>query len=161
MKIVLDGIHANLRFSAAHMIPEHQSCGLIHGHSYIIDVSIDGERNGKFGFVADFKEVKSIMRNLCEYFDHKLLIPLKNEFIIFKSIDEYNVKFTILNKNYSLPVEDCVLLDLTSTTAEELAEYFTLKLFDKLKEKGAILNFVEVCVNEGIGQGAVYTKFNK
>ena len=62
MKIVMDGIHANLRFSAAHMIPEHESCGFIHGHSYIIDVTVDGERSGKFGFVADFKEVKGIVK---------------------------------------------------------------------------------------------------
>lgn len=161
MKVVLDGIHANLRFSAAHMIPEHESCGFIHGHSYIIDVTVDGERGGKFGFVADFKEVKGIVRELCKYLDHKLLIPLNNKFITFQSIDDEDVKFTIEEKNYSLPVDDCVLLDLSSTTAEELAEYFTIKLFDKLKESGAILNYVEVCVNEGIGQGAIYTKVNK
>ncbi len=161
MKVVLDGIHANLRFSAAHMIPEHESCGFIHGHSYIIDVTVDGERSGKFGFVADFKEVKKIVRELCKYLDHKLLIPLNNKYITFKSIDEDDVKFTIEDKNYSLPVDDCVLLDLSSTTAEELAEYFTLKLFNELKNNGAVLNFVEVCVNEGIGQGAIYTKFNE
>ena len=144
MKIVMDGIHANLRFSAAHMIPEHESCGFIHGHSYIIDVTVDGERSGKFGFVADFKEVKGIVRELCKYLDHKLLIPLNNEFIKFNSIDDVDVKFTIENKNYSLPVDDCVLLDLFSTTAEELAEYFTEKLFAKLIDNGAVLNFVEV-----------------
>ena len=60
-----------------------------------------------------------------------------------------------------MPVDDCVLLDLASTTAEELSEYFALKLFNELKNNGAILNFVEVCVNEGIGQGAIYTRFNE
>ena len=38
MKVNLDGIHTNLRFSAAHMVIGHESCGKIHGHSYIVDV---------------------------------------------------------------------------------------------------------------------------
>ena len=54
MRVNLDGIHTNLRFSAAHMVIGHESCGKIHGHSYIVDVEVDGERNGQFGFVIDF-----------------------------------------------------------------------------------------------------------
>ena len=60
MKINLDGIHTNLRFSAAHMVIGHQSCGKIHGHSYIVDVEIEGKRTGQFGFVIDFKVLKDI-----------------------------------------------------------------------------------------------------
>ena len=39
MKINLDGIHTNLRFSSAHMVIGHPSCGRIHGHSYIVDIA--------------------------------------------------------------------------------------------------------------------------
>ncbi|MDP1551771.1 MAG: 6-carboxytetrahydropterin synthase [Methanobacteriaceae archaeon] len=157
MKIVINGIHANLRFSAAHMIPKHDSCGCIHGHSYIVDVVVEGERSGKFGFVADFKEVKGIVREICSVMDHKVLIPLKNQFISFKSTEE-SVEFDIDGKEYKLPADDCYLLDLKSTSAEDLAEYFTEKVFQKLKDHGAKISSVEVCVNEGIGQGAFFTK---
>jgi 6-pyruvoyltetrahydropterin/6-carboxytetrahydropterin synthase len=157
MKIVINGIHANLRFSAAHMIPEHESCGCIHGHSYIVDVQVEGERSGKFGFVADFKEVKGIVRDISSTLDHKVLIPLQNNLITFKST-EGTVEFVIQGKEYKLPEEDCLLLDLKSTSAEDLAEYFADKVFDKLKEKGAKISSVEICINEGIGQGAFFTK---
>lgn len=157
MKIVINGIHANLRFSAAHMIPEHDSCGCIHGHSYIVDVQVEGERSGKFGFVADFKEVKGIVRDICSKLDHKVLIPLQNKLITFKSTEE-SVEFVIQGKEYKLPSEDCYLLDLKSTSAEDLAEYFAERVFEKLKEKGAKISSVEICVNEGIGQGAFFTK---
>ncbi|MDO9045118.1 MAG: 6-carboxytetrahydropterin synthase [Methanobacteriaceae archaeon] len=157
MKIVINGIHANLRFSAAHMIPEHESCGCIHGHSYIIDVQVEGERSGKFGFVADFKEVKGVVRDISSTLDHKVLIPLQNNLINFKST-ESSVEFVIQGKEYKLPEEDCLLLDLKSTSAEDLAEYFAEKVFDKLKEKGAKISSVEICINEGIGQGAFFTK---
>ena len=116
MKIVINGIHANLRFSAAHMIPEHESCGVIHGHSYIVDVVVEGNRSGEFGFVVDFKKVKEIVRSLCKKMDHRVLIPLKNPKIDFKDI-EGNVEFFIGNKHYILPPEDCLLLDLNSTSA--------------------------------------------
>ncbi|MCK9151462.1 6-carboxytetrahydropterin synthase [Methanobacterium alcaliphilum] len=157
MKIVMNGIHANLRFSAAHMIPEHDSCGCIHGHSYIVDVEVEGERSGKFGFVADFKEVKGIVREVCAKLDHKVLIPLENDLITFKSIGGA-VEFTIADKDYKLPREDCFLLDLKSSSAEDLAEYFAEQIFHKLIDKGAKISSVQICVNEGIGQGAFYTK---
>ena len=52
MKILINGINANLRFSSAHLIPTHKSCGFIHGHSYFVDVEIEGERAGEFQFVT-------------------------------------------------------------------------------------------------------------
>lgn len=157
MKIIVNGIHANLRFSAAHMIPNHESCGFIHGHSYIVDVEIDGERQGEFGFVADFKEVKTIMRDLCDRLDHRFIIPTENPDMKM-DIGEDSVEFSINNKDYKIPVEDCVLLDMEFTSAEELAKYFAEGLYSKLTGLGSVLNSVSVCVNEGIGQGAVYTK---
>ena len=76
MKILVNGIQSNLRFSSAHVIPGHESCGFIHGHSYFVDVEIEGERAGDFEFVVDFKDVKKygtlkkdvgeILRKLCE-----------------------------------------------------------------------------------------------
>ena len=38
MKILVNGIQSNLRFSSAHVIPGHESCGFIHGHSYFVDI---------------------------------------------------------------------------------------------------------------------------
>lgn len=157
MKIVINGIHANLRFSAAHMIPEHESCGVIHGHSYIVDVVVEGERSGEFGFVVDFKKVKDIVRDLCKELDHKVLIPLNNPKMHFKNING-PVEFSIGDKDYLLPLEDCRLLDLKSTSAEDLAEYFAEDLFNDLMKISAKISYVQICVNEGIGQGAYFTK---
>ena len=160
MKIVINGIHANLRFSSAHMIPCHPSCGGIHGHSYHVDVQVEGEPSGEFGFVVDFKKVKEIMRDICTKLDHKVLIPLKSEKIEFKNMED-GVEFSIDAKNYLLPVEDCCLLPLKSTTAEDLAEYFADLLYNSLKEDESTedkISNVMVCVNEGIGQGAFFTK---
>ena len=155
MKIVINGIHANLRFASAHMIPCHEFCGGIHGHSYHVDVIVEGERGGQFGFVADFKTVKVLVRKMCKELDHKLLIPENSKELKFKCKDP--VEFSIGNKEYKIPREDCCLLPLPSTSAEDLAEYLADKLFQALCEEGDIKS-VEICVNEGIGQGAYSTK---
>jgi len=157
MKIVINGIHANLRFSSAHMIPQHDFCGRIHGHSYHVDVVVEGEPSGKFGFVVDFKKVKEIVRNICTKLDHRVLIPCKSDKIQFKKND-HSIEFWIDSKKYELPLDDCCLLPLKSTSAEDMAEYFAEETYNSLKELEGRITGVQVCVNEGIGQGAYFQK---
>ena len=64
MKIMINGINAGLRFSSAHIIPAHASCGFIHGHSYFVDVEIEGNRSGDYDFVVDFKCCKIYMQKI-------------------------------------------------------------------------------------------------
>ncbi len=159
MKINLDGIHTNLRFSAAHMVIGHQSCGKIHGHSYIVDVEVQGKRTGQFGFVIDFKLLKDITRKICKSLDHRVLIPLNSPDLNVTFEDDNSIEFTILDcLEYKLPKQDVVLLPIESTTAESLSTYITEKIVDELEDKDT-LNYIEVQVNEGIGQGASYRKY--
>ena len=167
MKILVNGIQSNLRFSSAHVIPGHESCGFIHGHSYFVDVEIEGERAGDFEFVVDFKDVKSYTKAICDELDHRLLIPVYNDLIEFKDFDknkdsifdlqkQKSVFFKIDGKGYTIPSVDCVFLPLPYTSAEELSMFFAKTLAKKLAETYDNLSYGSVCVNEGIGQGAEY-----
>lgn len=158
MRVNLDGIHTNLRFSAAHMVIGHKSCGKIHGHSYIVDVEVDGERSGQFGFVIDFKILKDITRSICKTLDHRVLIPVDSPDLEVTYEDENTIEFMVLNcLEYKLPKSDVVLLPIPSTTAESLSVYITEKVVEQLEDTST-LNYIEVQVNEGIGQGASYRK---
>ena len=160
MKILVNGIQSNLRFSSAHVIPGHESCGFIHGHSYFVDVEIEGERAGDFEFVVDFKDVKSYTKAICDELDHRLLIEFKdfdkNKDSIFDLQKQKSVYFKIDGKGYTIPSVDCVFLPLPYTSAEELSMFFAKTLAKKLAETYDNLSYVSVCVNEGIGQGAEY-----
>ena len=169
MKILINGIQSNLRFSSAHIIPGHESCGFIHGHSYFVDIEIEGERAGDFEFVVDFKDIKSYARAICDELDHRLLIPIYNDLIEFKDFDKNkgsifdlknnkSVYFRIQDKGYSIPSVDCIFLPLPFTSAEELSKFFAETLAKKLSEDYDNLEYIAVCVNEGIGQGAMYRK---
>ena len=169
MKIVLNGVNANLRFASSHIIPNHPSCGFIHGHSYFVDIEIVGDQSGEFDFVVDFKDVKKSAREICDKLDHRMLIPIFNKHMEFKDIknEDLNLKsfknkeyieFKIENKEYKLPKEDCILLPLEHSSAEELSKLFTDKIAIDLVKKNYSLHSVSVGVNEGIGQGAFFRK---
>ncbi|WP_455645791.1 6-pyruvoyl trahydropterin synthase family protein [Methanosphaera sp.] len=158
MKVNLDGIHTNLRFSAAHMVIGHESCGKIHGHSYIVDVEISGEKSGQFGFVIDFKILKGITRKICKELDHRVLIPVNSPDLEITYEDDKTVEFKVLGDlEYKLPRSDVVLLPVVATTAECLSEYITEAIVDELEDT-TTLEYIELQVNEGIGQGASYHK---
>lgn len=65
-------------FEAAHFLPNyHGKCENLHGHSYRMDVSIEGEI-GECGMVLDFVILKDIVkRHLLSKLDHRHL----NDFI--------------------------------------------------------------------------------
>ncbi len=158
MKVNLDGIHTNLRFSSAHMVIGHPSCGVIHGHSYIVDIEVEGERSGQFGFVIDFKVLKDIARQICKTIDHRVLVPVDSPDLELTRNDDKYVEFTILDDlEYKLPKSNVALLPIVSTTAESLSVYITDKIVEQLDDTST-LEYIEVQVNEGIGQGASYHK---
>ncbi|MEM0350394.1 MAG: 6-carboxytetrahydropterin synthase QueD [Archaeoglobaceae archaeon] len=58
-------------FSAAHLIPGHWKCGKVHGHNFEVSVEVEGElRNG---MVMDFFDLKKILKEILQKFDHTML----------------------------------------------------------------------------------------
>lgn len=63
-----------LGFEAAHNLYNyHGACSQLHGHSYKLSVTVEGEVD-KNGFVFDFGWVKRIVKeNIIDIYDHKYL----------------------------------------------------------------------------------------
>ncbi len=61
-------------FDAAHYLPEHRSCGKLHGHTYRVEVVLEGEP--KEGIIIDFAEVKAALREVLAEYDHRVLNEL-------------------------------------------------------------------------------------
>jgi 6-pyruvoyltetrahydropterin/6-carboxytetrahydropterin synthase len=53
----------------AHFLPGHPKCGSLHGHTYKIEVTIEGE--ARDGMVIDFAELKQIVRHSLAAYDHR------------------------------------------------------------------------------------------
>ena len=65
---------------SAHYLPGHGKCGRIHGHTYKIEVIIEGEVR-ESGMVIDFYDLKKGIKETLQEYDHKLL----NEILEFPS----------------------------------------------------------------------------
>ncbi|MBO0733082.1 MAG: 6-carboxytetrahydropterin synthase QueD [Methylocapsa sp.] len=64
------------RFEAAHHLPnagEGHRCREFHGHSYRVELRLDGPVDPITGFVADFFAIESAFRPLLDRLDHRYL----------------------------------------------------------------------------------------
>lgn len=62
-------------FEAAHklpMVPKDHKCFNLHGHSFKVKITIEGEVN-EMGWVMDFSIVKKICKPIIDELDHKYL----------------------------------------------------------------------------------------
>jgi 6-pyruvoyltetrahydropterin/6-carboxytetrahydropterin synthase len=53
----------------AHLLPGHPKCGRLHGHTYRIQVVVDGQ--ARDGMLLDFAELKSQVRSVLSRYDHR------------------------------------------------------------------------------------------
>lgn len=66
----------SFRFEAAHFlpkVPQGHKCARTHGHSYEIEISIEGEVDPELGWVMDFSVISEHMAPLLVTVDHQLL----------------------------------------------------------------------------------------
>ena len=145
----MDGWRLNLTFDAAHFIADYSKCSRLHGHEYAVSIVIKGE--AKNGIVVDFVAVKNEIKKIIEELDHRVIIPTMGEIEVNEKGDEIEVKH--MNKRFIFPKEDCILLPIQSSSAENLASYILKKFLDNFKMPDNVEE-VGVGVDEGHGQGA-------
>ncbi len=61
-------------FDSAHYLPNHPKCGKVHGHTYKVEVEVEGEI--KNGMVIDFEDLKAVLKDIVAKFDHRLINEL-------------------------------------------------------------------------------------
>jgi 6-pyruvoyltetrahydropterin/6-carboxytetrahydropterin synthase len=69
-------LFCELRFEAAHRLPNvtaGHKCARLHGHSYRVEVRIDGPVDEASGMVMDFADIKSAFAPLRAQLDHYYL----------------------------------------------------------------------------------------
>ena len=69
-------IFKEFTFEAAHRlpcVPEGHKCGRLHGHSYRVQVHVEGPVDEAAGWVMDFAAVKAAFAPLHDQLDHRYL----------------------------------------------------------------------------------------
>lgn len=61
-------------FAAAHQLRNYKGkCENLHGHNYKVKVTVGGQKLNATGLVADFGEVKQVLREIVGRLDHRFL----------------------------------------------------------------------------------------
>ncbi len=83
----------------AHHLPGHERCGSLHGHTYRVDVFIEG--TPKEGMLLDFAEVKRSLRSVLAEYDHKDW----NKFLEYPTVENIcQLLYDRLSKAIELPL---------------------------------------------------------
>ncbi len=151
-----------LTFCSAHFISfEGTQCERLHGHNYRISAEIEAPLNDDY-LVFDFIVLKSILRDIANELDHRMLVPLRSKSLDVNVADD-SVKIRYGSKQWIFPIEDCALLDLENTTAELLARWVSGRLRESMIRHSKSVpspprmpEIIRVEVEESPGQSATY-----
>ena len=155
MKLKLNGWDLSITFAAAHFIPGHHKCARLHGHVYAIHCEIDGDE-GEDHMVMDFTEIKRFLRDIADTLDHHVLVP-GGDGVAKVEVKDEEVHVDVAGKRYMFPAEDCAIIDVPTTSAEELSKFILDWLIREVKFPETVRS-VSIGVDEGKGQGAWCTR---
>jgi len=68
-------------FDCAHFLPGHPKCGRLHGHTYKVEITIEGQVTA--GMVVDFADLKEALRGVLAPYDHRSW----NDFLEYPSVE--------------------------------------------------------------------------
>jgi 6-pyruvoyl tetrahydropterin synthase/QueD family protein len=65
-------VSKQFRFEASHVLPKHPGkCSRLHGHSWLLTVSVEGPINPETGFVVDYSDLsKLVEKEIIARLDH-------------------------------------------------------------------------------------------
>ena len=145
-----------LVFAAAHFITFGRGgCEPLHGHNYRVGVTLTGGLD-RDALVYDFIALRRDMEGILAELDHRVLLAGSNpELTLTRDGDEWEVRHA--SRRYVLPDEDVVVLPLSNTTAEKIAEYLGSRLAARIGDRSDVLIAgLAVEVEEAPGQSATW-----
>ena len=72
-------LRKSFQIEAAHRLPRvpaGHKCGRLHGHSFIVEVVVEGPVDPELGWVMDYADIKAAFRPIYERLDHHYLNEL-------------------------------------------------------------------------------------
>ena len=107
-------LRKTFRFEASHVLPKHPGkCSRLHGHSWVLHVETEGERNLETGFVMDYADMSAAVKPIIDRLDHRHL----GAWCVFLENREEA-------KNYSDSAKRMLLAEIWGHEEGALGEYF-------------------------------------
>jgi 6-pyruvoyltetrahydropterin/6-carboxytetrahydropterin synthase len=144
-----------MRFDAAHFATFGGDCEPLHGHSYAVSAQVEGSLDAD-SWVVDFREVKSLLRGICDALDHRFLLQRDSHLLTIEDEDIAWRVETPGGRGYVMPKSDVVALPVDNSTAERLSQWIGGQLWEALRARNAGVTAVVIEVSEGPNQSASF-----
>ena len=147
----------SLVFSAAHFITFNGDvCERLHGHNWRVRCDVEGPLDEN-RYVFDFIALRDALQSIVNELDHRMLLPDSHPKIKVIASDR-EVEATFGDRRWIFPREDCLILPMPNTTAEEIARYVARRLAKLLgPAKLQNISTLQIGIDENRGQWAVYS----
>ena len=69
-------VYKDITFEAAHLLPNlpaGHKCSRLHGHSFLVRITLDGPIDKETGWVEDFADIKKAFQPIYDELDHNYL----------------------------------------------------------------------------------------
>lgn len=146
-----------LKFSAAHFLifPDGEAERL-HGHNYKVFVEVRTELD-PHGLVINFKEIKPLVKEICDELDEFVLIPGRHPELTCVARDDGLSEIRYRERRYLIPTSEIRRLPISNSSAENLAGYVADTLLTRLAERLPDVKpiAVQIGVEETPGQRGV------
>jgi len=120
----------NLSFDAAHYTKGVEGkCMNLHGHTFKVNVEVEGVVNPETGFVVDFSVLKKIVKEVIKEYDHKVIVPKKDVNEIFLQ-GKFKGEVKVLD--YPEASTEYIALDIARKIHVKLNMPVKVKLFEGL-----------------------------
>jgi 6-pyruvoyltetrahydropterin/6-carboxytetrahydropterin synthase len=128
----------------------------LHGHNYQVSVAVEGELD-RAGIILDFITFKPLIKKVCDGLDHRTLVQANHPLLkVRRGRKEAEILYK--DQRLVLPRQDVVLLPITNTSTELLAEYVAerIRRITQRRFPGARLRLIEVGIEEARGQKGIF-----
>lgn len=100
----------------SHRLWNHpHACKNIHGHSYMFEVTVEGDIDLVTGMVCDFKFLKTAMMDIIECWDHAIILHCKDPFL--PTIKQLDTRLFVLDY---MPTAENMAISI----GEQMTEFF-------------------------------------
>jgi 6-pyruvoyltetrahydropterin/6-carboxytetrahydropterin synthase len=90
-------LRKTFQFEAAHLLPllpKSHKCRRLHGHSFKVEIAVEGELDPRLGWVMDYADISAAFRPIWEKLDHRYL----NEIVGLENPTSERIALWIWNK---------------------------------------------------------------
>jgi 6-pyruvoyltetrahydropterin/6-carboxytetrahydropterin synthase len=103
------------QFEAAHLLPnlpEGHKCRRLHGHSFRVEVHVEGEVDAHTGWVIDFADIKDRFKPILKRLDHYYLNEIEG---LENPTSENLARWIWVRLNATLPILSKIVVQETCT----------------------------------------------